>query len=224
MRNFTICTAPQRSEEWFAARLGKLTGSRAADMTATIKSGEAAARRNLRVQLVLERLTGKSQERNFTSQAMQDGIDREADAYAYYEALTGEMLTRTGFLCHVELATGCSLDGHCGDFESLIEIKCPTPAVHLEYVHNGQVPSDYLKQVTHALWLTGAATCDWMSFHPDFPEPLKAKIVRVRREDVDLAAYETAALAFLAEVQRDYDAVRTLTQLPTVMKEALHAV
>ena len=45
VRPFTIIDAEQRSELWFTARLGRLTGSRAADMLATIKSGEAAARR-----------------------------------------------------------------------------------------------------------------------------------------------------------------------------------
>ena len=39
--NFTIIDAEQRSHEWFAARCGRLTGSRAADMLATIKKGEA---------------------------------------------------------------------------------------------------------------------------------------------------------------------------------------
>src|SRR5437879_4169734 len=119
-RGFTVVTAEQRSDEWHRARLGRLTGSRAADMLATVKSGEAASRRNLRTQLVLERLTGRVQETGFVSAAMQQGIDREADAYAAYEALTGQHLVRTGFLRHDTLMVGCSLDGHAGDFESLI--------------------------------------------------------------------------------------------------------
>ena len=56
--SFSIVNAPQRSPEWFAARAGRLTGSMAGDMLATIKSGEAAARRDYRLQLALERLTG----------------------------------------------------------------------------------------------------------------------------------------------------------------------
>jgi len=38
-----LCTE-QRVPEWYAARLGKLTGSVAGDMLARIKTGEAAAR------------------------------------------------------------------------------------------------------------------------------------------------------------------------------------
>jgi hypothetical protein len=86
-----ILTTDQRSPAWIAARLGRLTGSRAADMMTTVKSGEAAGRRNLRVQLVLERLTGVSQESGYVSRDMQYGLDREADAFGAYEAATGQL-------------------------------------------------------------------------------------------------------------------------------------
>jgi len=66
----------QRSEEWFQARLGKVTASRVADVLAKIKSGESASRRNYKIQLVSERLTGERQE-TYINQAMQDGIDRD---------------------------------------------------------------------------------------------------------------------------------------------------
>ncbi len=195
--------APQRSDAWFAARLGKLTGSRAADMLATIKSGEAAARRNLRVQLVLERVTGKSQENGFVSQAMQTGIEREVDAAAIYEAVTGRILTQSGFLAHDTLAAGCSLDGHVGAFEGIIEIKSPQPPAHLEYLKTGTVPGDYLKQILHGLWITGASWCDWLSYNPDFPESLQVKLVRIPRDEGAIAAYEKAVIAFLADVDRE---------------------
>src|SRR3990167_2803864 len=100
---FTIVTAEQRSPAWRAARLGRLTGSRAADMLAQIKSGEAAGRRDYRLQLVCERLTGESQEDSYVSKEMQRGIDLEASAFAAYEAATGELARKTGFLGHPEL-------------------------------------------------------------------------------------------------------------------------
>src|SRR5688500_8134096 len=49
----TIHDVDQRSYEWFALRAGRLTGSCAADMLATLKGkAEAAARRDLRLRLV----------------------------------------------------------------------------------------------------------------------------------------------------------------------------
>ena len=211
---FTVLDVPQRSEAWHTARLGRLTGSRAADMLATLKGGgEAAGRRNLRVQLVLDRLTGVSQENGFVSAAMQAGIDREPEALAQYEALTGQLVTPTGFLEAKGLLAGCSLDGHVGDFEGIIEIKCPLAATHLETLKTGLVPGEYLKQITHNLWVTGAQWCDWLSYHPAFPEPLQSKLVRVVRDEAAILAYDRAARAFLAEVQTELDAIRTMTAL-----------
>lgn len=212
---------PQRSAEWFAARLGHLTGSRASDMLATIKNGEAAGRRNLRVQLVLERLTGKAQERDFRSAAMEQGEAREVDAAALYEVLTGQILTSTGFCAHDSLRAGCSLDGHVGDFEGIIEIKSPLPATHLEYLKTGIVPDAYAKQILHGLWITGAAWCDWLSYNPDFPEPLQTKLVRIVRDPAALAAYEHSARVFLAEVDRELEAVATMADAGAALRDAV---
>lgn len=216
-----VIDVPQRSPEWFRARLGRLTSSRAADMLATIKSGEAAARRNLRCQLVLERLTDRSMESDYVSRAMQQGIDREADARAEYEAITGYLLSTSGFLSHPSLMAGCSLDGHLDDYSLIVELKCPTPAIHLEYLRTGQIPGDYQKQIQHALWLTGAEACDWLTFNPDFPTELRTKLVRVIRNDVQIAAYEDKAVAFLDEVAREVLALRTTNNLAGVLREAV---
>lgn len=204
----------QRSPEWHKLRLGKVTGSAAADMLATLKSGgEAAGRRNLRVRLVLERITGRSQENGYQSAAMQQGTEREPDAYAMYEALTGRLLTSSGFIEHDTLAAGCSLDGHVDGFAGIIEIKSPIPATHLEYVKSGMVPGEYLKQIQHGLFITGAQWCDWLSYNPDFPEGLQVKLVRVHRNDAETAEYEKKLTAFLAEVDREVEALATMTNL-----------
>lgn len=208
MAEFTIIDAPQRSPEWFAARLGRLTGSCAADMCAAIKSGEAAARRNLRTRLVLERLTGRSQESTFQSKAMADGIEREPDAAAVYEALTGRFLNATGFLQHTSLMAGCSLDGHVGEWEGIAEIKSPLAATHLSYLRTGRVPDDYMKQVIHNLWISGAAWCDWLSYQPQFPEALQVKLVRIQRDEAAIKAYELLVRMFLAEVDKEAEEVR----------------
>ena len=56
----------QRTEEWHKARLGKVTASRVADVLAKIKTGEAAARKNYKMELVVQRLTGEPGE-SFTN-------------------------------------------------------------------------------------------------------------------------------------------------------------
>ncbi len=206
---------PQRSQEWFQARLGRVTGSCAHEMLATPKSGkgELAGRRNLRVRLALERLVGRSlDDGGYQSKAMEQGIEREVDACATYEALTGRLLDQCGFLAHNELQAGVSLDGYVGDFDGIVEVKSPIPATHLEYLRSGRIPADYFSQVTHGLWLTGAAWCDWLSYNPDFPEGLQVKLVRVTREQVDIGAYEAALELFLEEVHQEVESVAELAR------------
>lgn len=171
---------------------------------APVSGKEAAKRRNLRVQLVLERVTKRTLDnRGWVSPAMQQGIDRESDALAFYEGLTGQVVRRSGFLRHTELMCGASLDGHVGDFEGVVEAKCPIPATHWEYLRTGVVPDGYLKQALHQLFVTGAQWCDFLSYNPDFPHPLQAKLVRIPRTVDVLKAYELALRNFLHEIDHE---------------------
>lgn len=210
--NFTIHAAEQRTPEWFAARAGRLTGSKAYLVTDFLKSGkESAGRRDYRLQLVCERLTGKPLEDGdgYTNAAMQRGIELEPAAFAAYEALTGSMAHKSGFLAHTSLMVGCSLDGHIDHFRGILEIKCPKSATHLGYWRGpGTVPEDYLPQVIHNLWVTGAEYCDFLSYDDRFPEDMQTFLVTVKREDVDIAGYEAAALKFLAEVEADVNELK----------------
>ena len=47
--------------------------------------------------------------------------------------------------------------------------------------------------------------------------PLQSKLVRVVRDEAAIPAYDRAARAFLAEVQTELDAIRTMTALAETM-------
>ena len=87
----------QGTPEWFAARLGKATGSRIADIIAKTKTGYSTSRANYAAQLVCERLTGKVAE-SFTNAAMQWGTETEPLARAAYEVKTVKWLTKLALL------------------------------------------------------------------------------------------------------------------------------
>lgn len=221
--SFTVLHHEQRSPEWFAARLGRLTGSCAGEMLATIKSGEAAARRDLRMRLVCERLTGQPQEDGYMNDAMRRGVELEPLARAAYEARTGEFVTETGFLSHDSLMVGCSLDGHLGDFHTLVSLKCPKSSTHLAYIRGGVFPSTYVPQMLHELWITGAQAYDFMSFDDRFPAELQTFYIRVQRDDSAIAEYEKKALAFLAEIDREVEAIRTISNPSAQFQAAVNA-
>lgn len=208
-----VHAVPQRSAEWFALRLGKLTGSRAADMLAKIKTGPAKSRENLRVDLALERLTGVSMDSGFVSKDMQNGIDTECEAIAAYEAQTGHLVAPVGFVQHDTLLAGCSPDGEIDGFTGGVEVKCRKSANHLAFLKSRTIPGEAVIQCTHGLWITGASWWDYASYDPKFPAPLRLLVVRVQRSDVDLAAYELAARLFLSEVDAEVETVARMASV-----------
>lgn len=188
----------QRTEEWFSARLGKVTASRVADVLAKIKSGESASRKNYKMELVVQRLTGKPQE-SFTNAAMEWGTEQEPFARMAYEAHTGTFVKEEGFVDHPTIeGFGCSPDGLVGD--GLIEIKCPNTANHIETVLENKAPSKYIPQMQCQMACTGAKWCDFVSFDPRVPEDLQLFVVRVERDQEYIDSMEVEVKQFLSEV------------------------
>jgi putative phage-type endonuclease len=187
----------QRSEEWFQARLGKVTASRVADVLAKIKSGESASRRNYKIQLVSERLTGEKQE-SYINQAMQDGIDREIFARDRYVQQFGEV-EEVGFVKHPTLEAGASPDGMVGD-DGILEIKCPMGSTHTETLMTQDVPSRYIPQIQFQLLCTGRKWCDFVSYNPMFPQHLQVFVKRVEADTVYQKELELEVKQFLGEV------------------------
>lgn len=188
----------QRTEEWFSARLGKVTASRVADVLAKIKTGESASRKNYKMELVVQRLTGKQGE-SFTNAAMEWGTEQEPFARMAYEAHTGTFVKEVGFIDHPTIeGFGCSPDGIVG--EGLIEIKCPNTANHIETVLENKVPSKYIPQMQCQMACTGAKWCDFVSFDPRLPEDLQLFVVRVERDQEYIDSMEVEVKQFLSEV------------------------
>jgi hypothetical protein len=197
---FTIHDVPQRSGEWFKARCGRLTASAAKDMLSEVKSGESAKRRDLRMRLVVERLTGEWEVDGFKSVDMQRGVELEPDALKGYEALTGNLVSSVGFLSHNELMAGGSPDGVIGDFAGLVELKCPKSATHWGYLRSSGLPAEHVAQLTHLLWLTDVPWIDFLSFDPRFPKKMQTFLMRLNRDEAQIAAYDAKVRAFLKEV------------------------
>lgn len=208
-----ILEIEQRSDAWRRARLGKVTGSRIADVLAKIKSGEAAARRNYRADLVIERITGKSTD-NFQTKAMLEGIEREPLARAHYEMISGKTVREVGFVLHPTIAdAGCSPDGLI-DEDGTIEAKCPQAAAHLDFLKTDKIPGEYLKQIN---WLFSCMPqrkwCHFISFNPDI-EGFEFHWVRVGRDDALIAEMEKEVPIFLKEVADDVEALRKKFAVP----------
>ena len=194
----------QRTDEWFAARLGKVTASKISDVVAKTRNGWGASRGNYMAQLLCERLTGQPTE-NFVNAAMQHGIDTEPQARAAYEFLTDNTVTEVGFIPHpdIEMA-GASPDGLIGKLGNL-EIKCPNQATHLNTLLDAKVPKKYADQIQWQMACTGTEWTDFVSFDPRFPAAMQLWTCRIGRDEDRIDELESAVIEFLAELQDKLD-------------------
>ena len=192
----------QGTDAWHLARLGRVTASRIADVLATIKSGEAAARANYRAELVAERLTGKRQE-SYSNAAMQWGTETEPLARVWYESEVGVVVQETGFVEHPTIAmSGASPDGLVAD-SGLVEIKCPNTQTHIETMLAKRVPPRYMPQMQWQMDCTGREWCDFVSFDPRLPEQTQIFIKRVERDEKYIKdTLEPEVIRFLEEVEK----------------------
>ena len=203
----------QKSPEWFAARLGKATGSRIAEIVAKTKSGDSASRGNYMAQLVIERLTNK-QEESYSNDFMDWGNLQEPFARAAYEAATNVLVDEVGMITHPRIEmSGASPDGLVGD-DGLVEIKCPKTATHIETLLSKTVPGKYNIQMQWQMACTDRSWCDFVSFDPRMPDGLQMFLKRVPRDDALIKTLEDEVIKFLKEVDSK------LEQLTNQLKEA----
>lgn len=201
----------QRTDDWFTARLGKVTASRISDVVAKTKSGVSASRGNYMAQLIVERMTNKPTE-SYSNSAMQWGTDTEPLARAAYEMATNTMVEEVGFVPHPHLEMcGASPDGLVGD-DGLIEIKCPNTSTHIEFLISGDIDNKYLLQMQWQMACTGRKWCDFVSFDPRMPEALQLKIICVHFNEMLVADLEHQVEQFLNETQEKVDFLNNLKE------------
>lgn len=192
-------TDPQRSEEWFAQRAGKVTASCIHKIMARTKTGYGADRANYAAQLVTERLTGLPCE-TFSNAAMIWGIETESRARSAYEFKHGKEVWETGFVPHptIEMA-GASPDGLVAD-DGLLELKCPNSATHILTLRGAEIDRKYVLQMQFQMACTARQWCDFASFDPRLPLEMQLHVRRVERDPELVAEIEAEIVKFLGEV------------------------
>lgn len=194
---------PQGSAEWLNARGGKVTASRIACVLSRDRSGkkEGSMRRNYRMQVALEILTGKPQaDTGFKSKAMEAGIEREPFACTAYEVLRQTFVDPVGLVLHPTLPRAAASPDRLVGTDGLIQVKCPYPATHFDYLMGGEIPNEYQLQMLWEMACTERAWCDFVSYNPDFPPAHQLYVVRFPRNDIRLAEITAEVSVFLKEV------------------------
>lgn len=197
----------QGSDAWRQMRLGKVTGSRVADIVSKTKTGYSTTRTNYMAELLCERLTGVPAE-SFSNATMRWGTETEPFARETYEFYRDVAVTQVPFVDHPRIVdAGASPDGLVGD-DGLVEIKCPLTATHIETLLADIVPTRYQPQIQFQLACTGRKFCDFVSFDPRLPEEMRLFVKRVERDEVFIATLESEVQKFLHELEEKVKALR----------------
>jgi hypothetical protein len=124
---------------------------------------------------------------------MERGHDLESDAANWYELQCDIATKIVGFCTTDDGRIGASPDRLVGD-DGLLEIKCPSPDVHVRYLlfPDRGVDAEYRVQVQGQLYVTGRRWCDVVSYHPELP----SVIVRVERDEDYIAKLDAELKTF----------------------------
>ena len=127
---------------------------------------------------------------------MNRGVALEPEARAFYEMDAGVDVVEVGLITRDDGWVGCSPDGLVGG-DGLLEIKVPSPAVHVEYLLNAELPGKYKPQVQGQLLIAERDWCDFLSYHPDMP-PVR---IRVERDEAFIRALSARLDALVEAIQ-----------------------
>lgn len=221
-----ICEAPQRSQEWFECRIGRLTASRMVDVMASPKLNqdgkprggvlELKSKSGYRNEIMIERLTGKPS-KHFVSEAMERGNEKEPFARTAWEMATGLEADLVGFIFHpARDFTGASPDSLVGN-DGGLEIKCPTSENHFAWCEAGVVPDEHCDQMQWNMACADREWWDFFSFDDRFVDK-KAQSFRVRlyRDDKRIAAIEHEVLKMHAAIEYRIAALGLESFLPPI--------
>lgn len=196
MKHLITLDVEQGTPEWMAGRVGIPTASNF-DRILTASCKPSAQADEYLFELVAEWVHG-DQKFFYITPAMQTGIDREPEARAAYEFITGEKVKTTGIIYQDESRlVGCSPDGLLK--KKGLEIKCPEPVTHLSYLLQGVCPKKYLPQVQGSMWVSGCKQWDFMSYHPDY----ESLIITVDADPVWQTALYKALPEFITKMKKE---------------------
>jgi putative phage-type endonuclease len=184
----------QGSPEWLSAICGNV-GASNVDKIITTKGERSKQREDFMYQLAGERITGKREE-TFQSQAMQNGIEREAAARTLFEMIYGVEVRQVGIvykdewkLCHA--SPDGLIKGNAG-----LEIKNPMVKTAVKYLLNKKLPTEYFCQIQMSLYVTEVDLWYFMSNYEGLP-PL---ILECHRDEAFIKKLEAELNQFNEEL------------------------
>lgn len=208
----------QRSAEWFAARLGKVTASRVGDLERTKKGEWTAKAQTYLWDLVAERLSGTAAP-HFESAAMRWGTEHEQQTLDALANHLGVGIFPCEFAQHPTIANfGASPDGVTED-GWIVEVKCPETSTLCRWMAelradpltpSAAIPEQYIGQVSAQLaCVPSAHGVIFAGYDPRMPIERRLYVAKVPRDALPIAEAEATVVDFLAAVDAAERKVRS---------------
>jgi exodeoxyribonuclease (lambda-induced) len=195
----------QGTDEWFAARLGKITASQL-DKLITRTGKPSAQVDDLINQAVAELLTGERHE-IYQTEAMLRGKALEDQALEFFNFTHGYNFEKVGFI-DTEKGYGCSPDGIDTRASLGLELKVPLAHTHVGYLVSGVLPDKYWQQVQGSLAMTGLERWVFGSYHPQMP----CLCIVVERDWDYCKKLRELLESTAAEIQTRYNKIKNLME------------
>lgn len=199
-----VVECEQGSAEWLASRVGLITASRVGELLSKYKSdkkagAETAERYNYKIDVIVERLTGRSTE-NFVSPEMIWGRENEDDARTAYEIDQAVMTEKVGFILHPKYDWAGASPDSLVRLDGGLEIKAPKSATHLKWMREGVVPEEHRPQMLLNMVCAERAWWDFASYDPRMPAGLRLFTARLEFDPIRAAELEAEAVKFNDEI------------------------
>lgn len=196
-----------KHEAWLKSRQGKFSSSNCHRLMTYIEKIDVlpAGAMTYVEEIVIDILTDGKGKKDFKSDSMDRGNEKELEAVAKFEEFTGIKCYATGEdqkfiqLCsyfggtpdglfdEVEVGSGI-------EFNGLIEVKCPDSKTHLFYLKNLKTQENLKKHCTNYYWqiqgnflATGRKIAYFISYDDRFTNPEhQILILKIERNDEDI--------------------------------------
>lgn len=201
MEIITDCV--QGDDAWSKLRIGSLGGS---SISKAVAKGEGKVRKQLLYDMVGEILSGEKKD-GYRNTYMEEGLKYEDEArslYAFRDDVQVEQIAmfRDGPHKHA------SPDGLIGA-DGMIEIKTVIPSVYVEAKLTEKIPTNYKKQMLWGLKRSGRLFCDYTVYCPYVKDIDPLLVIRVERNENEIAELEAGADEFIAEMLSMVDRMRS---------------
>lgn len=176
-KNIQIIECEQNSEQWFQARIGRITASNMHTLM-----GNGKTRDGILLNKAAEIITGNiDQTQSFSNDQTQRGHELEQEAINAYAEKNKTEVKQVGFVV-LDDFVGVSPDGLIGE-HGLVEIKCPNNKNYLDQIISDKrsISQQYITQMQMQMYVCERQWCDYTIYNPNFENSLHT--IRLNRDE-----------------------------------------